>query len=106
MVSASSPIRLPLNSRTRVFVLGSIGETGVPGAEIQTYPPPHAISLRLPGSPVSIVASSLAVLPSIRWTVPSDWLNTHIEPSPEAIKRGHSWSLTVDVIVLVLGSIL
>src|SRR4030095_8357310 len=30
----------------------------------------------------------------------------HIDPSPEAIMRGHSWRLTVDVIVFVVGSVL
>src|ERR1035441_7238496 len=67
--SASPP--LPTNCCTTLLVAGSIREIGNPNDVTQTDPSPAAMSPPSPGTPTSMVATTLLVLASILVTDPS-----------------------------------
>src|SRR5262249_49392036 len=74
-------------------------------ARTQTPPSPAAMSPPKPGTPASMVATTLLVCGSIRETLPSVWFSTHTPPSPTARKRGWTRTGMVATTVLVFGSI-
>src|SRR6266852_3246554 len=84
--TASPP--LPANCCATVLVAGSMRESGNSNAVTQTDPSPTAISPPGPGTPTSIVATTLFVFGSMRDTLPSPWFNVHTAPAPVAMKRG------------------
>src|SRR6185295_19957467 len=84
--TASPPF--PVNCWTTVFVDGSIRDNGYSNAVTQTDPSPTAMSPPGPGTPTSIVATTLLVAGSILETLPSPWLSVQTAPPPAAMKRG------------------
>src|SRR5882762_11858557 len=84
--TASPP--LPVNCCTTVLVDGSIRESGNSNAVTHTDPSPTAMSPPGPGTPTSIVATTLFVFGSIRETLPSPWFSDQTAPAPVAMKRG------------------
>src|SRR5207247_7904871 len=65
----------PTNCCATVLLDGSIRESGNPNDVTHTDPSPAAISPPPPGTPASIVATTLLVFGSIRETEPSPWLS-------------------------------
>ena len=71
-----------------MLVAGSMRDSGNSNDVTHTDPSPTAISPPPPGTPTSIVATTLLVFGSMRDTLPSPWLSVHTAPAPTAMKRG------------------
>src|SRR5262252_2925840 len=84
--TASPP--LPVNCCATVLFDGSMRESGYSNAVTHTEPSPTAISPPGPGTPTSMVATTLLVDGSIRETLPSPWFNVQTAPPPDAMNRG------------------
>src|SRR4029453_13268613 len=94
----------PKNCCTTVFVDGSMRESGYSNAVTHTDPSPTAMSPPGPGTPTSMVATTLFVFGSIRETLPSPWLSVHTAPPPAAMNRGDLPTGIVSTTRLVRGS--
>src|SRR4051794_5262398 len=79
-------------------------DNGKPNEVTQTDPSPAAISPPRPGTPTSIVATTVFVFGSMRDTVPSPWFSVQTAPSPAAMKRGTFPTGIVSTTRLVYGS--
>src|SRR6185295_579037 len=100
--TASPP--LPKNCWTTVLVAMSMRDRGNSNEVTQTDPSPTAISPPPPGTPTSIVATTLLVFGSMRDTLPSPWFSVHTAPPPAAMKRGDLPTGIVSTTRLVRGS--
>src|SRR5689334_1863517 len=69
-----------------------------------TDPSPAAISPPGPGTPTSIVATTLFVFGSMRETLPSPWFSTQTASRPAAMKRGDLPTVIVSATRFVCGS--
>src|SRR5262245_35967505 len=94
----------PKNCWTTVLLAGSMRESGYSNAVTHTEPSPAEISPPPPGTPTSMVATTLFVFGSIRDTDPSPWFNVHTAPRPAVMKRGALPTGIVSTIRLVCGS--
>src|SRR5436190_855416 len=81
--TASPP--LPANCWTTLLVDGSIRDSGKSNDVTQTEPSPTAMSPPPPGTPTSMVATTLLVFGSIRATVPFVSITIQTLPAPVAI---------------------
>src|SRR5262245_51835763 len=82
----------------------SMRERGNSKAVTHTEPSPTEISPPPPGTPTSIVATTLLVFASMRETLPSPWFSDHTAPAPAAMNRGLGPTLIVSTTRLVFGS--
>src|SRR4051812_991542 len=78
----------PKNCCATLFVDGSMRVIGYSNVVTHTEPSPAAISPPPPGTPASIVATTLLVLGSTRVIEPSPWLSVQTPPSPTVRNRG------------------
>src|SRR5262245_62406622 len=88
-----SPARIesppsPKNCCATLLVDGSIRVIGYSKVVTQTEPSPAEISPPPPGTPASIVATTLLVFVSTREIEPSPWFSVQTDPSPTVRKRG------------------
>src|SRR3954468_21399115 len=81
-------------------------ESGYSNAVTQTDPSPTAMSPPPPGTPTSIVATTVLVAGSIRDTLPSPWFSVPTPPLPAAMNRGALPTAIVSTTRLVCGSTL